>query len=167
LVCVSVPNATGAAILLRYLETHDDNIAAYLQHAARYADVAVLPDIVRIGKSKAADNLELQAEIIQSLATGLTQRKGADTRPLAGWAEEVATKLLANSGSDRIPWTAVPIDGLPPLENPWVVTPRASRDGDKDSLFFSSLPRGEQRTGIYKSAAFDLPDQLSFWCSGH
>jgi putative heme-binding domain-containing protein len=165
-ICLGAPNSISAAILLRYLESHDDNQTAYLQHAARYADVASLPNIVRIGKSKAT-NLELQAEIIQSLATGLTQRKGADTRPLAGWAEEVATKLLANSGSDRIPWTAVPINGLPPSESPWVTAPRASRDGDKDSLFFSSLPRGEQRTGIYRSGEFAIPEKLSFWCSGH
>jgi putative heme-binding domain-containing protein len=165
--CLAVPTSISAAILLRYLENHDDNQTAYLQHAARYADVASLPDIVRIGKSKAAADLELQAQIIQSLASGLVQRDGADTRPLAGWAEEVATKLLAKSGSNRIPWTAVPIDGLPPSENPWVITPRASRDGDKDSLFFSSLPRGEQRTGIYRSGTFELPEKLSFWCAGH
>jgi putative heme-binding domain-containing protein len=181
--CLAVPASISAAILLRYLETHDDNQTAYLQHAARYADVASLPDIVRIGKSKAAANLELQAEIIQSLATGLTQRpvdgpaklgdaadslnRRAHAAPLTEWANDVATRLLAENGSDRIPWTAVPIDGLPPSESPWVVTPRASRDGDKESLFFSSLPRGEQRTGIYRSGVFDLPDQLSFWCSGH
>jgi putative heme-binding domain-containing protein len=165
-ICLGAPNSTSAAILLRYLESHDDNQTAYLQHVARYADIAALPDIVRIGKSKAT-NLELQAEIIQSLATGLTQRKGADTRPLAGWAEEVATKLLTTDNGPRTTWTAVPIDGLPPSESPWVVTPRASRDGDKDSLFFSSLPRGEHCTGIYRSDVFDLPAELSFWCAGH
>jgi putative heme-binding domain-containing protein len=29
------------------------------------------------------------------------------------------------------------------------------------------LPKGEQRTGIYRSAAFELPAKLSFWCAGH
>ncbi len=166
-ICLGAPNAISAAILLRYLENHDDNQNAYLQHVARYADVALLPDIVRIGQSKAAADLELQAQIIQSLATGLTQRSGADTRPLAGWASEVATKLLADSGTNRIPWTAVPIDGLPTSESPWVIAARPSRDGDKESLFYYSLPRGEQRTGIYRSGEFELPEKLSFWCSGH
>ena len=45
--------------------------------------------------------------------------------------------------------------------------PRPSRDGDKDSLFYYSLPKGEQRTGIYRSGTFALPEKLSFWCAGH
>ncbi|HEY2412001.1 MAG TPA: PVC-type heme-binding CxxCH protein, partial [Pirellulaceae bacterium] len=165
--CLAVPTSISAAILLRYLETHDDNVAAYLQHAARYADPAAISDIIRIGRSKAASDLEFQASVIESLASGLDQRGGMKLPDLASWARDVATRLLADNGADRIAWTAVPIDGLPSSENPWVVTPRTSRDGDKESLFFSSLPRGEQRTGIYRSAPFDLPERLTFWCSGH
>ncbi|MBW8884763.1 MAG: hypothetical protein JF612_08310, partial [Planctomycetia bacterium] len=166
-VCVSVPTATGAAILLRYLETHDDNLTEYLQHVARYADTAVIPDVVRIGRQKAAADLDLQAQIIQSLADGLRQRRSVDAAELNRWAEEVATRLLMSDDDDRLPWTAIPIEGLPESENPWVTAPRPSRDGDKISLFFSSLPRGEQRTGIYRSGTFELPEKLSFWCAGH
>jgi putative heme-binding domain-containing protein len=166
-ICLGAPNAVSAAILLHYLESHDDNVTAYLQHAARYADSASIADVIRIGRSKAANDLKFQATVIQSLANGLDQRGSVKLPELASWATDVATRLLADNGADRIPWTAITIDGLPPSENPWVITPRASRDGDKESLFFSSLPRGEQRTGIYRSGIFDLPEKLTFWCSGH
>ncbi|HMC09836.1 MAG TPA: hypothetical protein VKH44_01045, partial [Pirellulaceae bacterium] len=166
-ICVGVPNATSAAILLRYVETHDDNATGYLQHAARYADVALIGDVVRVGKAKATADVEIQAQIIQSLANGLDQRGGAEVKALAAWAEEVATKLFANDNGEQIPWTAAPIDGLPPSENPWIIAPRPSRDGDKNSLFYYSLPKGEQRTGIYRSGTFAIPEKLSFWCAGH
>jgi putative heme-binding domain-containing protein len=123
--------------------------------------------VVRVGRAKAADDLELQAQVIQSLANGLAGRGGSSVGQLAQWAEQVATKLLATDGDDRTSWTAVPIEGMPLSENPWVIAPRTSRDGDKESLFYSSLPKGEQRTGIYRSGTFVLPDRLSFWCSGH
>src|SRR5262249_44903403 len=160
--CLGVPKAVAATILLRYLELHDDNVTAYLQHAARYADSAAIGDVIRMGRSKAKSDVEFQASVIQSLANGLDQRGGTKNPDLTSWAIDVATRLLSVHVTDRIPWIAAPVDGLPPSENPWVITPRASRDGDKESLFFSSLPRSEQRTGIYRSGAFELPENLSF-----
>jgi putative heme-binding domain-containing protein len=166
-VCLAIPQPTAAAILVRYLESHDDNVTGYLQHAARYTDITLIPDVVRLGKQKAAADLDLQAQIIQSLAEGLRQRRGVHPPELHRWAEEVAVKLLASDDDDRIPWTAIPIEGLPESENPWVIAARPSRDGDKASLFYSSLPKGEQRTGIYRSGEFAIPEKFSFWCAGH
>src|SRR5262249_2130203 len=111
--CLAVPTPVSAAILLGYLENHDDNVTAYLQHAARYANPAAIGDVIRIGRSKAASDLEFQASVIQSLASGLDQRGGAKLPELASWATDVATRLLVDNGADRIAWTAVPIDGLP------------------------------------------------------
>src|SRR5207247_316088 len=84
--CLAVSTPTAAATLLRYLETHDDNVTQYLQHAARCTDVALIPGVVRIGKQKAAADLDLQAQIIQSLAEGraadvhLSQRRVCNPR---------------------------------------------------------------------------------------
>jgi putative heme-binding domain-containing protein len=36
-----------------------------------------------------------------------------------------------------------------------------------DQPFYYSLPKGEQRTGIYRSGPFAIPEKLSFWCCGH
>jgi len=166
-VSVAVPTPTVAVILLRYLKAHNDHVTEYLEHAARYAEGSAIADVVRVGKAKASFDNELQAQVVLSLAKGLAERGQRDNTELSQWASEVVTTLLAHDGGERVLWTAVPIDGLPPSENPWVVAPRASRDGDKESLFFYSLPRGEQRTGIYRSGTFAIPEKLSFWCSGH
>jgi putative heme-binding domain-containing protein len=34
-------------------------------------------------------------------------------------------------------------------------------------LFFSTLPAGEQRTGVFRSDSFALPERLSFFMAGH
>jgi glucose/arabinose dehydrogenase len=166
-VSVAVPTPTAAVILLRYLKAHNDHVTEYLEHAARYAEGSAIGDVVRVGKAKASFDNELQAQVVLSLAKGLAERGQRDSAELTQWASEVVTTLLANDGGERVGWTAVPIDGLPPSENPWVIAPRPSRDGDKESLFFYSLPRGEQRTGIYRSGRFAIPEKLSFWCAGH
>ena len=44
---------------------------------------------------------------------------------------------------------------------------RVSADGNRDGLFLCSLPRGEQLTGILRSADFEIPDTLSFYLAGH
>ena len=57
--------------------------------------------------------------------------------------------------------------GKPKPDNPWELRARVSQDGDKGSLFFDSLVKGEQLTGMYRSEPFELPAKLSFWCAGH
>src|SRR4029450_4808912 len=111
-ICLGVPAPVAAAILTNYLKTHDDNLTAYLQHAARYADTSLIGDVVRVGESKATADIEVQAQIIQSLASGLGQRGGADLEALAAWAGEVAMKLLASDNGEQLSWTAVTIGGL-------------------------------------------------------
>jgi putative heme-binding domain-containing protein len=165
--CLGSPTPIAAAILVAYLETHDDNTLTYLQHAAQYAEGRLVPQVVRVGRAKVGADMESQAQVIQSLAKGLLQRGEPIVAELKDWAASVATALLSTSDGERLTWTSVPIDGLPDSENPWVIAPRPSRDGDKDSLFYYSLPKGEQRTGIYRSAPFAMPEKLSFWCAGH
>lgn len=169
-VCVAVPSQAAAAFLVAHIENNDDPPSAllpYLQHAARYASVNDVTSLVRITKSRFDRDTDLQVGILQSIHAGLSQRGLSAERELNRWGDELATRLLALDKNDTIPWTAVPIDGLPPSENPWVLQQRVSQDGDKESMFFCSIVKGEQRTGIYRSAAFELPAKLSFWCAGH
>ena len=116
------------------------------------------------------------AQTLIGVYAGLSQRvddeagaaqvaKGREKLEL--WGIRVVETLLAASKRDALRWREVPIDTLPPSENPWVIAARPSADGNKDSLFYYSLPRGEQRTGIFRSAPFKLPGTLSFWCAGH
>jgi putative heme-binding domain-containing protein len=163
-----IPNDQAAAYVAYHLQTYpesDDVVANYVPHVARY--VVVLPhnrDFVQWAKARAGDNLDLAAKLSLSLATGADSNVRSKARP---WATEVARELLANDRNDIIGWTAVPVEGKPASENPWVIAPRRCADGVNDQPFFYSLPKGEQRTGIYRSAAFKIPAKLSFWCAGH
>src|SRR5262249_14621802 len=50
--CLAVPSPTSAALLIQHLDTHDDNLSAYLQHAARYADANSTESLIRIARAK-------------------------------------------------------------------------------------------------------------------
>jgi putative heme-binding domain-containing protein len=166
-VCVAVRSPTAAVLLLRYLKAHSDHVTEYLEHAAKHAEGRAIQEVMRMAKAKAGADVQSQAQIVLSLAKGLANRGAGETARVNQWASDVASRLLDTSDDNRIGWTAVAIENLPPSENPWVIAPRPSRDGDKDSLFFHSLPKGEQRTGVYRSRLFAIPEKLSFWCAGH
>src|SRR5260370_11845182 len=52
-------------------------------------------------------------------------------------------------------------------DNPWATQQRDSADGDHGPRFLSSLPPGEQVTGIIRSKTFSVRAKLSFFLAGH
>jgi putative heme-binding domain-containing protein len=164
-------NSSGATtFLLDYLGSHSNGpafLAIDFERMSRQIPAAALPRLIEVCKRNSDEDPALQARLVRSLANGISQRSGVSAEPLVPWATNIATHLLAVRDSESLPWQAVPTEGLPPSENPWGIAARPSRDGDSESLFFYSLPKGEQRTGIYRSGAFELPAKLSFWCAGH
>ena len=79
---------------------------------------------------------------------------------------ELAGQLLAVNPSANN-WVNTPVEGMKNQVNPWSSQKRASSDGDKESLFLSSLPKGEQLTGRLRSQIFAIPAQLQFFMAGH
>src|SRR5205814_6945904 len=63
-------------------------------------------------------------------------------------------------------WINSPVEGMPTSANPWGVQNRKCADGKSDA-FLSSLPNGEQLTGVLRSPNFSIPPQLSFFLAGH
>lgn len=122
--------------------------------------------LLEICRSSSSDNVDLQVVMLKSIADGLNQRNSRSSK-LDSWGEELARTLLSLDKENAIPWANYPVEGLPASETPWVLQQRVSQDGNKDAFFFSSLPKGEQKTGIYRSSSFPLPAKLSFWCAGH
>ncbi len=172
-IAAATPSDFAASLVIKQIEVADlppETLLAYFQHSARHADDQKIKSLVGICRTRFAGNAQLQGQLVSSLSAAIEARGGifADvSEDFEKWAEEVTRELLQPKQLIQIPWSALSISGEPTQDHPWVITPRASRDGDKTSLFFSSLPRGEQRTGIYRSAAFEIPEQLSFWCAGH
>ena len=167
---LSIESPKAGEFLIHYLETHDERpekLLPYLRHAARFPPSNGVESLVKLTRDKFGDDVELQAQTLLSIHVGLILQGKNGNEALSSWGEELAARLIALDKADDIPWAAVPIDGMPPSENPWVLQQRVSQDGDKDSMFFCSIVKGEQRTGIYRSSAFELPAKLSFWCAGH
>ncbi len=168
---MAVSTPASAMYLIRNLESAEmphDQLLKQLQHAARYAPPEGVTSLIKLTRAKFASDTDLQANILQSIYGGLLARdQGNASSSLNSWGEELARKLLSLDKENAIPWTNFPVDGLPASESPWVLQQRVSQDGDKDSFFFGSLPKGEQKTGIYRSSSFPLPAKLSFWCAGH
>jgi putative heme-binding domain-containing protein len=133
---------------------------------ARVVDAASVARLISAIRRSAGNDPQEQAQAIQLLQVGLSQ-SGKTNEQLSTWGTEVARLLLKSPAADAIGWTAVPVEGKPPSENPWVIAPRPCQDGTNDQPFYYSLPKGEQRTGSYRSAAFEIPAKLSFWCAGH
>ena len=137
-----------------------------LQRIARYADRAKVEGLIETLRQKRLELLPLSGTIL-ALRTGLEQRGGNATDWLRGWALETARDLLSRPVEPGLVWTAGPVDGQPFPDNPFVTQVRGSADGRQDGVFFNSIVKGEQRTGVLRSSAFPCPEKLSFWMAGH
>lgn len=170
-ICMAVTTPASAMYLIRHLESSkssEDQLLIQLQHAARYAPAEGVASLVKLTQLRFAGDVDLQANILQSIYSGLQARgQGDASSNLNSWGEDLAHKLLTLDKESALPWTNFPVEGLPASESPWVLRQRASQDGNTDSFFFDSLAKGEQLTGIYRSSSFPLPAKLSFWCAGH
>lgn len=170
-VCLGSRTELAGDYLIHFMEANPvppDLLLKYLEHSSRSASPKAIESLVKLTKSKFDGDVDFQANILQAIHAGLLQRGQINAAgSLPEWGEELARKLLSLDKENAIPWTNYPVDGLPASETPWVLQQRISQDGNRDSFFFSSLPKGEQKTGIYRSSSFPLPAKLSFWCAGH
>jgi len=140
--------------------------AEALQRIARYADKARVEGLIATLQGKHLELLPLSGTI-QALRTGLQQRGGNATEWLRGWALDTARELLSRPVEAGLVWTAAPVDGQPFPDNPFVTQVRGAADGRQDGVFFNSILKGEQRTGVLRSSAFPCPAAFSFWMAGH
>lgn len=169
-ICLAVPNASSASLLVSHLKTNDEPrevVVNYLQYASRYIPQDRVDSLVELARDRFNGDLDLQAGILTALHTGLSQRGQNSTPTINTWAEELCRKLLSQSSEPALAWASLHADGSPQPDDPWTLQLRASQDGDKASGFYSSLPKGEQRTGVYRSQPFPAPKELTFWCAGH
>ena len=169
-IALSVPTLAAGGFLVRVLSEKPPegiDVAAALQHAARYADAGSVAALGKTARQRFGADLMFQLTLLKAVQAGLQQRGVAAREPLREWAEVLAGELLASARGDSIGWTSLSLDGRRQRVDPWVIQARASADGNGDAAFFCSLPRGEQMTGVLRSAAFAAPERLRFYCAGH
>ncbi len=105
---------------------------------------------------------------LAALDEGLRARGIEPPAVMRDWVSEVCIATLKSLPRHQLGWLSHPLGGVTlDTDEVFVSQQRASADGDQASPFFGSLPRGEQKTGVLQSDAFDLPETLSFFIAGH
>ena len=165
---LAVPGEQTALLrftLFEKIEVPADVLAKQLPSLAKNLPPEKLDSLAALARKKLAGNLDAQAETAQSLLNALAQRGMKPGAALAQWGTELAGQLLAKR-IDQSGWNFTNLDGSATEKNPWALQERPSSDGQKAQLL-SSHPRGEQLTGLLRSAPFAAPEKLRFYLAGH
>jgi putative heme-binding domain-containing protein len=169
-VALGVKSAEAGRFLLKHVETYSEpreKLTAYLQHGARYAPGAEIGQLAGFIQKHFADDVDFQLAMFKSVQEGAGQ-KGNELAPaVRDWAADLDERLFAATDSKSLEWRNFAIKGHD-SPDPWIVEKRHSADRNKESEFICSLmPNGEKNTGLLRSKAFTIPQNLSFFMAGH
>jgi putative heme-binding domain-containing protein len=149
------------------------SVADILKHAARYAPESELDQLASFANTRIPtaygleqyQELERQFALFKSVDDGLMQRGRARPEAIRAWGTNLVWKFFGALDTYHS-WTALPCEPNPSDSVPWDIETRTGTDGRKRQLT-SSLPHGEDLTGVLRSPDFPLPAKLSFWLCGH
>ncbi|MGB7156865.1 MAG: PVC-type heme-binding CxxCH protein [Tepidisphaeraceae bacterium] len=167
----AVPTPDAAAFLLGHLEeVANDNqeVARVLRHGVRYADGRAIEPLIAVLRKRFEGDVDLQLELFAAVQKAAAER-GEPLPPAAReWGADLASAALRPPAEEEKNWTIAPLPGASAgSPSPWTLQQRTSNDGDKQSVFFSSLPLAEQLTGEIRSKPFEIPGKLSLYVAGH
>lgn len=167
-IMLAVPGEQTALLRFTLFEKIDvpvDVLAKQLPSLAKNLPADRLDKLAALARKKLAGNLDAQAATAQSLLNALAQRGMNPGSALSEWGAGLAGQLLAKR-NEQSGWSFTNLDGSATEKNPWAFQERPSSDGQKAQLL-SSHPRGEQLTGLLRSAPFAAPEKLRFYVAGH
>jgi putative heme-binding domain-containing protein len=167
-VAVAVGSPPAAAFLMAHLQKRPegrDTSTRYLRQIVRYIPEEQLDHLTQFVAQKFSSDIDMQMDLFKSLQEGAAQRGINVTAATKSWGIQLARQLLSTS-SDQLSWVNTPLEGSANSANPWAVQSRISKDGTKAN-FLSSLPNGEQLTGVLRSREFEIPTRLTFYLAGH
>ena len=152
--------------LSHYKQADKEKLREFLVRAKLRINLQLAESIAKQVRQQSSDDLDFQFEIIDSMHDGLQIQKQDWSDDLKQWIRKVSMDSLASvqGGFDGWVNTSIP-DRM--QSNPWCLRSRKSADGDTESLFLSTLPTGEEATGILRSTTFTIPTHLSFYLAGH
>ena len=168
-VALAIPTEGSGSFLMQHLQAYSENkdmSVRAVRQAARYLPSSEMDALANLVRTKFSGDLELQLALFKSVQDGAAQRGAVLSEGVRAWAGELIEKLLKHDEAQTPEWTNSPLEGAPNSTDPWVVQKRQSAD-NTTALFLSSLPRGEQLTGVLRSKAFLIPSTLSFYMAGH
>ena len=175
-VSLAVKSEWAARFLLAFMEIDqpdNETLTRRLQHAARYAPEKDLSRIADLAMTRIPvaygleqyQEIERQFSLFKSVDDGLQQRGRARPEAIRAWGTNLVWKFFGALDGYHS-WTALPYEPNPSDSVPWDLETRTGTDGKKRQLT-SSLPHGEDLTGVLRSPDFPLPAKLSFWFCGH
>lgn len=160
--------AAAKLVLTRLITAKDDGatVLRHARHVARNLPIDSLPTLAEALSKRDDLDAGRHAALFGAVKEAYQQRGLPLDDNLRTWGGTVAAKQLAEVDPARAMWSARAVPDAAASANPWVIQERQSSDGKK-APFLSSLPKGEQRTGILRSRAFAAPAKLSFFIAGH
>lgn len=166
---VGAASPDAAALLLRHVTHSSDTPQAVtrdLKAVARYVPADQVDQLAKFVQSKFADDVDLQRSLFEAVLQGLNERGAKPGEAVAAWGSSLAAELFKKS-ENATAWSYAPLPGSTDARDPWGIQIRKSADGDAESPFLSSLPKGEALTGVARSQPFAAPAKLSFFLAGH
>jgi putative heme-binding domain-containing protein len=178
--CQSLRTPAAGEFVATHIEelagTEREQLADYMTFAVRYVSAETVSSLATMALEQFGSDLEFQLVLLTAVRDGLLQR-GIDTpESVRNWAAVVAGKLLGVGGPDKqsdnetepLTWTGLPHpEGSTDIDAWTISRTRKSADGMSATPLWSSFPKGEGRTGIYRSAPFVLPSEFGFFVAGH
>ena len=151
-------------------------MAEYIRFAVRFVSAKSVAKLAHTARTQFEGDTAFQLELLKAAHVGLSQRGDQPPSAIGEWASAVTGQLLgldpSQPGDIKFdgpqPWTYAPHPGTPDRGSPFQLSKRRnSLDGIMAMPLLSSLPRGEQWTGIYRSASFNLSGSFTFYLAGH
>lgn len=178
-VCLALGTPEAGEFLVSHIDQLGDvdaaTFAEYVKFAARYVAPDTVDRLTAVARERFGDDVDLQLVLLSAAREGLLQR-GADWPPAVHqWALDLSSALMdLEQGQPRsdagrtASWTYVPYPAGSTQDNPFVPTNRrTSTDGTTNTVLVSTIPKGEQRTGLRRSSAFRVDHPFSFYMAGH
>ncbi|MGE0378901.1 MAG: c-type cytochrome, partial [Planctomycetaceae bacterium] len=168
-VSLAVQTEAVAGFLAMSLNRCDEppsRLLEYAQHIARFGTADHLEQSLSVWESRFPGDLARQHEILLVLRDGLERRGNTPSEFLEQRAAVLAQKLMESGDERAMEWRTLTVSGAAAVDQVWTTQSRACQDGAA-AEFFSTLPRGEQVTGIHRSSPFVLPERLSCYIAGH
>ena len=185
--CQSLKTTAAGEFVAAHIEelagTDREQLADNMTFAVRFVSPESVSTLARTALEQFGSDLDFQIVLLNAVRDGLLQRGIRTPESVRDWAAVVAGKLLGAAGklpgvdasgksnnheTEPLPWTAVPHPEDSTEIHTWTISrTRKSSDGMTSTPLWSSYPKGEQRTGIFRSASFDLPEEFGFFLAGH
>ncbi len=169
-IILATASDAGAELLVKSNAAHRANEGDRLRIAtfvAQRLDAAKLGDWIAQRRASTQQSPAGALTELIAMDDGLRARSTEPPQAMRDWVSDVCQSVLQSLPRDQLGWLSRPLGGVMlDTEEVFVPQVRDSADGEKGT-YFSSLVRGEQKTGILQSDAFDLPDNFSFFIAGH